>query len=141
MNIRALNKSDLNFIAAEKENFSDGWNFDMLLSAYGTGRFFGVIAEEDKTPFAFITYSLLAPDADIESVYVKKEKRRQGVADKLISAAINDIKRKGGEKIFLEVRENNAPAINLYLKFGFKRISTRKKYYGEENAAVFIKEI
>ena len=141
MTVRAIKKSDLNFIAAEKENFADGWNSDMLLSAYKTGRFFGFIAKDCEKNSGFITYSVLAPDADIESVYVKKEIRRRGAADKLLDAAIKDIKEKGGKKIFLEVRENNIPAINLYIKHGFKEISVRKKYYGEENALVFCKEI
>ena len=141
MNIRSLSENDLIFIAAEKANFPDGWNYDMLLSSFKTGRFNGFIAEDEKTPIGFITYSVIAPDADIESVYVKKEYRKKGVASALILAASGDIKRKGCEKIFLEVRESNLSAINLYVKCGFKKISERKKYYGDETAAVLIKEI
>ena len=47
----------------------------------------------------------------------------------------------GVNKIFLEVREKNAPAISLYIKNGFVKISERKNYYGDENAVVYIKEI
>lgn len=31
--------------------------------------------------------------------------------------------------ITLEVKEENLPAINLYKKYGFQTIGTRKKYY------------
>ena len=141
MTLRPLSEKDLVFIADEKEKFADGWNYEMLVSSFNTGRFYGFIAEEEGEKTGFITYSVLVPDADIESVYVRQESRKKGIAAALMNSAIKDVENKGGKKIFLEVREKNAPAINLYLKFGFKKISTRKKYYGEENAIVFVKEL
>lgn len=141
MTIRPLIEEDLYFIAEEKKNFSDGWNYDMLVSSFKASRLFGFIAEENGEKTGFITYSVLPPDADVISVYVKKEKRNRGIAAALIFAAIKDVKNMGGKKIFLEVRESNFPAINLYAKFGFIQISVRKKYYGDENALVFSKEL
>ena len=47
--------------------------------------------------------------------------------------------------IFLETRVDNLPAIKLYEKHGFRRISIRKNYYksndGREDAIVFKKII
>ena len=44
------------------------------------------------------------------------------------------------KKLFLEVRESNLPAISLYEKYGFIKISQRKKYYKDgENADVMLK--
>lgn len=36
---------------------------------------------------------------------------------------------KGAQRIFLEVRSRNDPAIGLYQKQGFRTIGTRKNYY------------
>ena len=36
---------------------------------------------------------------------------------------------KGVKTLFLEVNENNAPAIKTYEKFGFSVYNTRKNYY------------
>ena len=33
------------------------------------------------------------------------------------------------KRIILEVSKNNIAAINMYKKLGFKKVSTRKKYY------------
>ena len=44
-------------------------------------------------------------------------------------------------KLFLEVNENNAAALNLYKKAGFKAISRRANYYGKAAAMVMKKEI
>jgi ribosomal-protein-alanine N-acetyltransferase len=45
-------------------------------------------------------------------------------------------------KIFLEVRESNSPAIQLYVKKGFDLISRRKNYYpadnGREDALIMV---
>lgn len=141
MNLRDLKESDLEFIAAAKKDFQDGWNLSMLISSFKTGRFFGIIAEDGGIPFGFITYSVVAPEADIESIFISSEKRRQGMGNVLILQAEENMKKMGVNKIFLEVREKNAPAISLYIKNGFVKISERKNYYGDENAVVYIKEI
>jgi ribosomal-protein-alanine N-acetyltransferase len=58
---------------------------------------------------------------------------------------LTDIKKESANKqsgvIFLEVRQSNNAAINLYKSFGFKEIGVRKKYYKNEDALVlrFIK--
>ena len=45
-------------------------------------------------------------------------------------------------EIFLEVRESNIPAISLYEKFKFKKISIRKNFYSNPNEnAVVMKKI
>ena len=53
------------------------------------------------------------------------------------------LERKGVEKLFLEVRESNAPARALYEKLGFSYLNKRVKYYKDpiEDALVMQKEI
>ena len=50
---------------------------------------------------------------------------------------------RGVKEIFLEVRASNTPAISLYLKCGFEKISVRKKYYGDpaEDAVIMRKTL
>ena len=46
------------------------------------------------------------------------------------SLIVNKLKKlKDIRKIFLEVSVENTPAINFYLKNGFKKIGIRKAYY------------
>ena len=47
------------------------------------------------------------------------------------------------EEIFLEVRESYTPAIKLYEKCGFERLSVRKNFYSNptENAIVMRKRM
>ena len=42
-------------------------------------------------------------------------------------------------RIMLEVNENNNEAIRLYTRLGFKEISLRDRYYGEDTAIIMEK--
>ena len=141
MIFRSLTEKDARLIASVKNVFSDVWSEQTLISSFLTGRFSGVIAEENGATFGFITYTAVVPEADIESVFVYPDKRKRGIGGALIDGAIKRLKEKGVNKVFLEVRKSNLPAINLYLKKGFAQISVRKKYYGNEDAVVMVKEI
>jgi len=58
---------------------------------------------------------------------VLKEHRRQGLGTVLMERTIEEAKRKGLERIELEVYASNTPAINLYEKWGFAREGVKKK--------------
>ncbi len=125
-----------------KDNFSDGWTEDMLVSAFDTGRFKCLSAVIGDDTVGIITFSYADDSADIEDIVIKKSDRKKGYGKVLLEIALTEIKKEKVKKIFLEVRENNIPAINLYEKFGFNKISVRKKYYSDgENAIVMLKEI
>lgn len=66
-------------------------------------------------------------EREILNVAVDPEMRRSGVASALIRAEIG---RWPGTH-FLEVRESNAPARELYRKLGFKEAGTRPDYYDD----------
>ena len=69
---------------------------------------------------------------DVINIVVDNDCRRKGIASKLIEYILleNDNK----YDYFLEVRESNEAAINLYKKYNFEIVNIRKKYYGNENA-------
>ena len=72
---------------------------------------------------------------EIEALYVDENHRKRGIASKLLTFFLENYPKKG-EEIILEVNVNNTPAINLYKKFAFFVINTRKKYYNNEDAFV-----
>ena len=49
------------------------------------------------------------------------------------------IEKEDYNKIMLEVNENNSIALKLYTKLGFKEISMRDRYYGDDNAIIMEK--
>lgn len=142
MIIRSLNKDDIPFLISARETFSDAWDEKMLLSAFNAGNFYGFIAETDGRRAGFITYSVSVDTADLQDLFVTISCRKKGVGTTLVAEFIKDAKLRGVKKLFLEVRESNMPAIDLYKKAGFTFLSERKKYYSDgENAFVLIKEL
>jgi [ribosomal protein S18]-alanine N-acetyltransferase len=62
---------------------------------------------------------------ELLNLAVDPEFRRQGVARRLLASLMADMR---GE-IFLEVRESNRAARNLYKSMDFKEVTRREKYY------------
>ena len=142
MKIRALYKTDIPFLVSACESFPDAWDEKMLLSAFKAGNFFGFIVEDGVLPKGFITYSVNIDTADLQDLFVAENYRKKGVGNALIASFIKDTCARGVKKLFLEVRESNTPAINLYKKAGFNLVLIRKKYYSDgENALVLVKEL
>ncbi|MBO4594509.1 MAG: ribosomal protein S18-alanine N-acetyltransferase [Clostridia bacterium] len=138
--IRRIEKTDSALLSSARKDFPDCWSKEMIDSAFEGGRFFGYLYK-DGEGFAFISYSLSVDTADIEDLFVSPSLRGKGIAKELLTAAIKDVREQGRTIVFLEVRTDNIPAINLYTSFGFEKISVRKKYYADGDAFVLKKEI
>ena len=137
-----LTKQDVDLITElYRTDFADGWSKEQLLSAFNTDRFLAIGAFDGQL-IGVITLSVSFEDADLEGIVVKSEFRKGGVASKLFSLAQKALKERGVNRLLLEVREGNIPAISFYNKQGFNKISIRKNYYSDgENALVMVKEI
>lgn len=74
---------------------------------------------------------------DIETII---EARKKGFAKKVLTEVFAAARKENAGKIFLEVRESNIPAINLYKNFGFTQYLVRKHYYADngENALCMV---
>lgn len=77
-------------------------------------------------------------EAHITNIAVSPDYRRKKVGEALLTTIINDCKNNGIKYITLEVRVSNTPAINLYEKYGFKSLGTRKGYYQNNNEDALI---
>ncbi len=77
----------------------------------------------------FVVWRVVADEAEIITIGVHPDARKSGIASAMLAIIENDIKKRGGKKIFLEVAENNEPARKLYEANGYKKIGVRPKYY------------
>lgn len=142
MKIVNLIQNDIDSILLLESGFKDGWSSNQLKSAFESGRFFAFGVKDGEHLIAFTSYSQAIDQADIETVFVREDYRRKGIAKRLLQMCEEEMKKAGVKKTFLEVRESNALARILYEKLGYKVISTRKNYYLDgENAVVMLKEL
>ena len=65
-----------------------------------------------------------------------------GIGRRLLEHLIERAADAGADRLFLEVRPSNAPALHMYREAGFQIIGLRKGYYkaigGHEDAAVLV---
>lgn len=101
------------------------------------------VAELDGEAVGFVGVGVVGMEAEIHSIAVAETAKRQGVGYALLSHSADWLSENGVEELFLEVRESNTPAINLYTKSGFHIIGKRPNYYSlpTEDAYVMKKQL
>ena len=89
----------------------------------------------------FIVGRQVVDEGEILNLAVRPQNRRRGKGQALLSAILEQLHRRGVNKVFLEVRESNAVAIDFYEKQGFAKAGMRPAYYREpEEAAVLMEK-
>lgn len=121
------------------------WNtaqFKEEFAGIPTTRFMSV-AEAENTIVGYCGVFLPAPgvEADILTVAVLPEYRRQGIAKEFMRQIEEWARERGASAMMLEVEHTNGSAIELYKSLGYMKISVRMDYYGPgQDAFVMRKE-
>jgi ribosomal-protein-alanine N-acetyltransferase len=96
------------------------------------GRFCFTAWEPPKRKIiGFIIGRIVAGEAEIFKFVVRFSYKRRGVGSRILNHALGYLQSKNTNRCFLELRQSNVPARNLYEKAGFKLYSSRKKYYSD----------
>ena len=77
----------------------------------------------------FMISRIIGDEGEILMLAVSERWRRVGVGRALLRQQIEAAAAAGVRSLFLEVAENNSPAVVLYSKFGFRQIGRRNAYY------------
>jgi len=80
-------------------------------------------------------------EAEILNLAVTEERRRQGEGRALVGHILNRFSELHVSRVFLEVRESNAGAIQFYRGLGFQAIGTRRDYYHDPKEAATVMEL
>ena len=116
--------------AIEQQCFSCPWTLDQLRSQLSDDRhvFLAAVAESGAV-LGYVGMMFVLDEGYISNVAVAPARRRQGVADALISALMMRAEELSLAFVTLEVRAGNEPAKALYAKHGFVPVGRRKNYY------------
>ena len=116
--------------------FSGGCDINALFDMMDKLTHVGFLGYSDNHLAGFISANCAVDELDIIDLGVISEFRRLGIANRLITHLQHYCEIQNIKKIFLEVAENNAPAISLYEKTGFDRIGIRKNYYSRKDTVI-----
>ncbi len=102
----------------------------------GSDRCVLVSRDADQRVVAVATFQFVDDFADLLRVVVASDRRRQGIARRLLAAGMQWAQACGAARMLLEVDETNMPARAAYLDLGFEPIDRRADYYGPGLAAI-----
>lgn len=142
---RKMTSDDVSeILTIEKSIYSHPWTEGIFNDCIRVGYNCWVYIEEGKIQ-AYGLVSIAANEAHILNLCVTPDSQGQGLGKLMLHKLIQLAEEKLSDSIFLEVRETNIVALNLYEQEGFNRIGLRKNYYpsddGKEDALVFAKAL
>ena len=121
----------------ENASFTCPWSEESFLAALDADAVsVPVCFDEAGSVVGFACLMIVADEGELLNIAVDPARRRMGTARILMDACLARCREKGVSTLYLEVRESNAPARNLYRSFRFREIGTRRNYYEKprENA-------
>ncbi len=91
----------------------------------------------------FAAFRRVIDEADLGNIAVDPAHQRQGIGRALLYEARRRLLAAGAKRLFLEVRESNHSALQLYYSLGFGLQARRKEYYREpvEDALILCWEL
>jgi ribosomal-protein-alanine N-acetyltransferase len=113
----------------EKEIFSDPWSERSVTDTITLDGAMCYVALTDGEVQAYILGRIIPPEGEIYRIATAPNKRKRGIAYRLLDYAVKCERGRGLEILFLEVRSKNIPAIALYKAYGFRDMGIRKNYY------------
>jgi ribosomal-protein-alanine N-acetyltransferase len=130
--LEARPRDSSSLAAIHAHSFPVGWSeqeFERLLADYS------VIAHIARTDggrgaiAGFMLSRIAADEAEILTVAVAPGERGRGLAGQLLHRHLGRLAALGVAQVFLEVGEDNRPALRLYDNAGFRQVGRRAGYY------------
>ena len=98
-----------------------------------TPRRIALVVEDVKTRavVGFAVASLMAHQAELETIAVATPSQRRGVGRRLLAALAEELAQAGAQEVLLEVRASNYAAQGFYRSLGFSETGRRPRYYAD----------
>jgi len=133
--IRKMTEADVPVVAElDKISFSLPWperSFLFEVTTNPASRCW--VAEVDGQVVGMIVAWLFVDEVHIATIATHPDFRRQGIAQKLLIHTLRYTSDEGAVSSFLEVRESNLAAQEMYRKFGYEMTGRRKRYYKDND--------
>lgn len=138
--VRLAAKEDLTrILEIEQLSFQDQWTYHQFESALK--EIFLVLEQETIRGFLIACTCDVARRAIIMRIAVHPEYRHQGIASRLINAALDEIKSRNLRCVELDVDIVKNGAIKLYEKFGFKTMQVATLNHDDDEVSFLIMKL
>ncbi|MCJ7610499.1 ribosomal protein S18-alanine N-acetyltransferase [Candidatus Bathyarchaeota archaeon] len=107
-----------------------------------SGKVVGYMMCRVETGFSDLRRFSMTRKGHVVSIAVLPEQRNRGIASALLEKTLEGLRQYQATECFLEVRESNMIAIDLYKRYGFSVTRTMRGYYRDgESAYVMVKSL
>ena len=136
MHLERLGATHLEAVAeVERLGQTHPWTRDTLARALDDAMLEVWGAWRAQTLLGFAVLARLPFEVELQALTVRPEARRQGVGHDLLRHLVTRAEALAAERLLLEVREGNAPALALYRQLGFREDGRRPGYYPPTDAS------
>ena len=118
--------------ALHAASFRRGWSEEEIRSMLADKAVLAHRAMARSRLVGFIITRMAADESEILSVAVAAAAQGRGLAGRMLHLHLRRLSGLGVRTVFLEVGENNEPAIRLYTRVGFEEVSRRQGYYQDD---------
>lgn len=127
--LRRLSLADLGRLAELERCQPHGWSSGQLEAILQDTDCCVLGAEMAGELVGHAVVARLPFEAELQAILVAPARRRCRLAAILLDAVLEQCRLWGSERVLLEVRAGNAPAIRLYRRAGFREDGRRRGYY------------
>ena len=125
--------SDLDAVVAVMEDsfdprFGEAWTASQCAGLLPLPGVWLTLARDDDDIVGFALARLVANEAELLLLAVRRVAQRRGVGRRLLDGFVAHARRRGVDRLHLEVREGNH-AVKLYEQSGFSLVGRRRNYY------------
>lgn len=113
----------------EAQSFSSPWHpstFLKLLDRHGAELW---VLDEEGAVLAYAVLWCILDEAELANIAVRPDARGRGLGAALLDHILGVAQERGVVSVFLEVRESNRAARELYDSRGFVEVGVRRGYY------------
>jgi ribosomal-protein-alanine N-acetyltransferase len=127
----------------ERTIFTTPWSETSFLQEINNLYSIKKVAVLNNTTIGYVCANHILNESHILNLAVHPEFRRCGIATKLVKEVLKELKEKGCDFVYLEVRGSNLSAKKFYEKLGFIIVALRKDYYilPREDAIILVLEM
>lgn len=116
-------------VAIERGCFSDPWSASGIGETIQSETSFVLLAENAAGIVGHVMARTSGEEGEILNLAVLPAHRRKRLALRLLAGAVGVMSGGRVKEVYLEVRESNAAAIDLYRAHGFRPVGLRPGYY------------
>lgn len=143
--VEPMTIDDLEQVIEIENSTLSPWGREQIVNEFGQVGGWQFVARQlsDSRIVGYICGRSLVDEAEILKIAVAEKYRHQGVACLLLEQAFRHMRKFAIKSCYLELRNSNMPARQLYEKHGFRGTGVRKKYYKapQEDALIMVKKL